>query len=94
MPNKNERADKHVKTLIDYKDFFETTKGKNVLYDLMKRFHYFQTSYVKEAPYETSFREGERNVLNFILYQLQQNPAKVLEEMQARLKKEMEYEYD
>lgn len=90
---REEKAHKQIRILCDYKDFFDTEKGKNVLYDLCKRFHYFQTSYNGNVN-DTIYREGERNVLNFILLQTQQDPNRILEEFRSNLKKEMEYEYD
>jgi hypothetical protein len=91
-PVDEKKAQKSVKKLIDYSDLFASEVGQRVLYDLCKRFHYFQTSYNGNVN-DTLFKEGERNVINFILFNLQQNPEKILNSFRDMMKKEMEDEY-
>ena len=92
MNSSEYKAQKHVKKIIDYKDLFETELGQRVVFDLCKRFHYFQTSYNGNVN-DTLFKEGERNVINFILFNMQQDPEKILNSFKDMIKKEMEYEY-
>jgi len=94
MKDSEKKAHKQARLLSDYKDIFEASeKTERVLYDLCKRFHYFQTSYNGNV-HDTIYREGERNVINFILYQLQQDPAKLLKRFRDMMKKEMDNAYD
>jgi len=80
-----------VSNLSYLKEVFETEKGKNLLYDMCKKFHYFDSSYQGNVN-DMLFREGERNVINYIMLQLKQNPAKILDEFRKRQQQEMEYE--
>ena len=91
MSSSNKRAEKRVQEIIHLKEIFESEKGKNVLYDLCRRFHYFESSYKGDVN-DTIFREGERNVINFIMQQTELNPAHLLDEFRKRLKEEREYE--
>lgn len=91
MGRKVKREEDFVSILIDYQDFFNTEKGKNILFDLCKRFHYFNSSYTGDVN-EMIFREGERNVVNMIITNLQQDPGKLLNEFRRRLKEEIQYE--
>lgn len=50
----------------DYKRVFGTPEGKIVLADIMRRARVLSTTFAKD-PYETAFREGERNVALMIL---------------------------
>ena len=55
---------------IAYGVTFDTESGKQVLRDLLEFCHVFQSSYMPEAPMDTAFREGERNVGLRLLDQL------------------------
>ena len=55
---------------IAYGVTFDTESGKQVLRDLLDFCHVFQSSYMPEAPMDTAFREGERNVGLRVLDQL------------------------
>ena len=84
---------KKVRTLIEFQDFFKTKAGETVLYDLQKRFGYFVTSYCGNGQTdEMTFKEGQKNVLNYIHYQMKLEPAKILENFMANEKKEMQYD--
>jgi len=61
------------KRLQDYKDTFGPEHGQRVLRDLMAQFFIFHTAFsAKTGAMELSFCEGERNVILFILNQLQE----------------------
>lgn len=50
-----------------YKEFFvKTEAGKAILEELMK-IYYHRISYVPNDPHQTSFNEGARSVINFIM---------------------------
>jgi len=91
MPRKKRTAEVAVAEIIHLKEIFNTEKGTEVLYALAKRFHYFQPSYNGNAN-DCIFREGERNVINYIMTQLQQNPAKLLDQYRKRLADDLDYE--
>lgn len=91
MGKQKKTAEKQVSEIINLKEIFSTEKGEEVLYALAKRFHYFQPSYTGNVN-DAIFRDGERNVVNFIMVQMQQNPAKLLEEYRRRLKDELDYQ--
>lgn len=44
--------------------------GRRVVHRMLDRAGVFRTSHVKGDPYETAFREGERNVGNWLLAQI------------------------
>ena len=46
----------------DYRATFLKDEGARVLGDLFRRFHMGISTHVPGDPYETSFREGQRNV--------------------------------
>ena len=46
----------------DYQFTFDTKEGKRVFADL-KEAYYHRSSYQKNDPYETAFREGQRSVI-------------------------------
>ncbi len=51
-----------VARIRDYRQTFGTQAGRRVLADLRKSFEN-RSSHVAGDPYETAFREGERNVM-------------------------------
>jgi hypothetical protein len=48
---------------FDYETVFNTPEGKRVLADLARRHGVFETVFVQNDPYHTSFREGKRAVI-------------------------------
>jgi len=52
----------HIELKKDYQHTFDTPEGKRVLADLQSAY-YHRLSYTKDDPYETAFREGQRNVI-------------------------------
>jgi len=87
-----EKYELHVRNVSYLKEVFDSELGKDCLYDLCKKFHYFHTSYVGGDVHETIFREGERNVINYLMTLLRQSPAQMLDEFRKRQQEEMEYE--
>jgi len=52
----------HKQLKTDYQTTFDTKEGKRVLADLQSAY-YHRSSHTKGDPYETAFREGQRNVI-------------------------------
>ena len=48
-----------------YREIFNTEAGQVILDDLARRFNIHATSFSKD-PYETAFREGQRDVVLFL----------------------------
>ena len=65
----------------DYRITFGTETGRRVLGDLIGRCHLFEPSYSPQDPGETEFREGERNVLLYILSRVQLPEKEIIEEV-------------
>ncbi len=55
----------------DYQDTFATPYGKRVLLDLMNKCRLNSTSFSRGSPYETTFYEGNRDVILYILDMMQ-----------------------
>lgn len=91
MNDDEKHARERVEEVNNLKDIFNSEKGLDVLYKLCKRFHYFQPSYTGNVN-DCLFREGERNVINYIMTELEQDPAKILDQYRQRLRKEQNYE--
>lgn len=91
MNEHEKRARDVVERVILVQKVFGSEDGQKLLHDFLKKFHYFSPSFSKD-PYETAFKEGERNVLNFILTQLQRDPAKELDIVLKQFKEEKYYE--
>lgn len=52
----------HKQLKQDYQNTFDTPEGKRVFADLNSAY-YHRSSYTKDDPYETTFREGQRSVI-------------------------------
>lgn len=74
-----------------YKRVFESNDGAIVLHDLAKRYHLLSSHNPKLTDAEVRFREGERNVILYILAQCNYDIEKYLEE---RNKYKLEIEHD
>ena len=62
-----DQQNKKLKELVqNYKTAFNTDAGKQVLDDLKKRSHYFNTTHVKGDSHETAYFEGQRSLVVFI----------------------------
>lgn len=55
-----------------YYDVFSTQQGKTVLEDLKKRFHSTHPIFDKESERNTTFMLGERNVILFLDFIMEQ----------------------
>jgi hypothetical protein len=84
------KSNKALDKVIDYRNVFSTSEGKRVLYDLMKVCHFMHSSFTGDST-EIIFREGERNVVNYILTMLKQDPELILEEIRLRENEELDY---
>jgi len=87
MEKAEKKMEKAVANLSYLKQVFGTEQGKDCLYELCKQFHYFSSSYQGDVN-DTIFREGERNVLNFIMNRLEQSPKKIMDDFRQRLQEE------
>lgn len=69
---KNARMIEEQEQLVrDYQDTFASDFGKRVLKDLMNKCKLNSTSFVRGDPYETTFYEGNRDVILYILDMMQ-----------------------
>ena len=56
-----------LKDLIkDYQFVFNSNEGKNILEDLKKRCHFYNTTHVKGDSHESAFYEGQRSIVVFM----------------------------
>lgn len=53
----------------DYESTFNSPHGKRVLHDLMRRSHMTGSTFSKD-PHEMALKEGERNLMLYILHNL------------------------
>jgi len=81
---------KQADLIADYKAVFKTEAGKRVVYDLMKKGHFMHTSFTGKDN-ECAFREGERNIVNYILLMMKQDIQKVKEEIERQEQEELDY---
>ena len=63
MDQQNKRL---IELIINYKTTFNTDTGKQVLDDLKKRSHFFNTTHVKGDSHESAYYEGQRSLVVFI----------------------------
>ena len=62
-----DQQSKKLKELVqNYKTTFKTDTGKQVLDDLKKRSHFFNTTHVKGDSHESAYYEGQRSLVVFI----------------------------
>ena len=62
-----DQQNKKLKELVqNYKTTFNTDTGKQVLDDLKKRSHFFNTPHVKGDSNESAYYEGQRSLVVFI----------------------------
>ncbi|HEU4635536.1 MAG TPA: hypothetical protein VFS41_05115 [Edaphobacter sp.] len=74
MPSKSEEV---LQLASDYKETFRTQTSRNVLADLMKRFSMLSPTYDGDVN-NTLIREGGRQVILYILSQLNIDEGKLL----------------
>lgn len=73
-----------------YINLFSTPDGQIVLGDMMTRFGSLGTSYAGNVN-DCIFKEGERNVVNFILHSLQFDVQTLLKQVEKINRKKQEY---
>ena len=62
-----DQQNKKLKELVqNSKTTFNTDTGKQVLDDLKKRSHFFNTTHVKGDSHESAYYEGQRSLVVFI----------------------------
>lgn len=75
-----------------YKEVFSTPDGKLVLIDLCNRFHMMgSTRKINDAAGDMEFREGQRNVMLYILSQINYDLEKFFKQ---REESQIEVQYD
>ena len=72
---------------LDYRLTFATETGQRVFQDLIRSLHLFEPTYHPADPYESAFREGERNALLYIL-----SRVKLPEEREKLVGEVLEYD--
>lgn len=84
------QGQREIKLIDSYKTMFSGDDGKKVLYDLMKFCHFLHNSY-DPNPHKTSFNEGKRDVILYILSILGQDIDKIMKfvEQQGDLENEI-----
>ena len=73
-----------------YRDIFSSAVGKKILYDLMRQFFVLSPTFkpkflrtlsgdhtIQCDPYETAYREGQRNVVLYILTKMKTDITKM-----------------
>lgn len=64
--------------VVDYRNVFNSSQGKRVLYDLMLNHNFLQTSFNKgDDANEMAFKEGGRHVVTRILTILKVDPKQL-----------------
>lgn len=91
MTREEKQAEEQFAKIIDIKEMFETDKGQNILYHLCKHANYFASPSTLD-PSVLAFEAGKRDVINYILAQLQQNPATLMQEFKKRQQEMMDYD--
>ena len=77
-------AEKSVEKIINFKDYFKTRKGKEVLYELCKFANYFGDPSSEMNTNKIMFDTGKRSVINHILTITNQDPKVLLNEFRKR----------
>ena len=57
-----------------WKKLMDSPDGEVILRNLLEMYS-LRTSHVRGDPYETAFREGQRDVVNFLLTLVRENPG-------------------
>ena len=74
----------------DYKLVFNSESGQRVLYDLMKVGHFMGPSYQGDI-HDCIFAEGERNVVNYIMTMMKQDPVQLKKMIDKQEEEELNY---
>lgn len=73
-----------------YQTFFSTKDGQIVLYDLLKTGHFMHTSYTGDVN-DMIFREGERNIVNYILTKMNIDVGELRKFLHEQEQQELSY---
>lgn len=87
---KKSMAMKKADLVSDYKLLFGSEAGERVLFDLMKVGHFMGPSYQGDL-HDCVFHEGERNIVNYILTMLKQDPVELKKLIDRQENEEMDY---
>ena len=86
-------VNKEVQAIINYADTFNSETGRKVLDDLIAKFNYLGISYsLSASASDVAFKEGQRNVICYIIQAMNQDPALLLKNYLNNKKKEQEYD--
>jgi hypothetical protein len=89
--SQRKKARRVIDQTIHYQSFFATADGEKVLFDLMRTHHVIGSTFSKGDPYETAFKEGERNVVLRILSILKTDVDALKKRIEEGLKNEGTY---
>jgi len=90
VTNSTKAHAKRVDLIADYKKVFESPEGERVLFDLMKKGHFMHTSFQGDIN-DCVFREGERNIINYILTVMKQDPVAIKAMIANNEQQELDY---
>lgn len=71
---------------MDYRKVFKSPEGERVMKDLWRQFHGMAVTYFRGDSHETAFREGQRNVILFLMNELNFDYEAYEQRLQANLK--------
>jgi len=87
---KKKSGDQQLDLIKAYQSFFETEDGKLILYDLMRAGRMF-TKTVGSSPEETSRNEGQRELVVYILEQINRDIEQVIKFIEQQKENERAY---
>lgn len=85
------RENKLTDLIKDYHEVFASEAGKRVLYDLLKKGHILHANYNGNTN-DMLFRDGERNIVLYIMTQINTDPQKLTELIKRGQSYEEKYE--
>lgn len=88
--NQRRKSRRVIDQTINYQSVFSGPEGEKVLFDLMRTHHVIGSSFSKD-PYETAFKEGERNVILRILTIMKTDVETLKKRIEEGLKNETTY---
>ncbi len=81
----SKKVDKKVRLIANYNSVFSQGPGREVLLDLMNRFHMMNSTFDPDNR-ESARMQGEQNVILFILSRMKVDTNKLLQEIEAATK--------
>jgi len=83
MPSNNEKKlFGKTKLVHDFTDTFETAQGESTLLHLIKKYHVLKPSFAPGCPHATSFQEGQRSVVLYILHMAKKDHSELIKAIQ------------